>query len=1169
MHRFVDILLKTGAPVSELVAITYTEKAASELRRKVAEEVEARLRAADDASSRMSLERIRDQLTSVSVGTIHSFCARLLREFPVEADVDAGFTVVEGIDRQALQADALREALEAGLRLPGEEQTAILDAVRMLGRKRVEGLLGAFLNDREKIQRIVEPGGLLSGDISDSRILEQWDAMLLAEIQACLDASGWHGALLEILPHARGRSLPEISPLITLWPSLTAHREKIDQFDRILTAVLTGRGELRKDFIGRGPVDERMKRHEATLANVRKLASPLIAGLRQGGGNNGNAVLLSLLKTLLNLYRKAVEIYDGKKLESGQLDFEDLQLKAEQLLRNEALREAIQSRIRFMMVDEFQDTNRLQDEILRLLVPEEGSLNLFIVGDPKQSIYGFRDAEVSIFSEVRNRIVNDLGGSGVELEESFRLLPNIIDFIDRIFSRAMGKNATRYDVPYKGLVQGRNNTAEGAVELLLVPVGADATEEVDAESKGNRIEPVERECRLVARRITELADGHQSVFAGKDERPKTIEFRDIAILLRSRTHAPVLERALSELSIPYLLSGGIGFYQTQEVLDFINYFRFLLNADDDVALAGILRSPLFGISDAALFEISLLEGASFWEKARSTSKPGSAPERFRRAVEILSQHRALANRLPIPNLVNRIFADTGWRGAVAGLPDGDQIIANVDKVIDLAREFQGRGFATLYDFVERLKTLSAHESREGQAPVDNAGNCVQIMTIHAAKGLEFPIVFVPFADRRFPAESGPFIDPEAGVAFRVKEARDLNTENMPGLERLLRLRAMQKSEAEEKRIFYVACTRARDMLVISGRWNPLSRYPSHLRWVIDSIEAEDMTVREGELVFPPSTLRVLGREPSSSSGTELLHRLRMAVRLSGGEQPAMPSLPSIPLAQMETRPLFVQPVEGRTKGEFYSATQIRTFFECPTKYYLRYRLGIPENNLFPWAFDEDAEPDDEIRGDVEGIVTHAILQNLRAEPLSSAQIDASADRFLKSMSPEVAADSTRAEIVKNIMLFQESPFGKTVLAGKDARTEYAVSATFDEDFLTGTIDRLFIDEAGAWHILDYKTDRVGRADLSARTEVYKTQIAFYALLVHRLTGRSPVAATLLFLRHADQPFHFSLNDQDLGEFAQRLRSAIADIRAGNFERRETLCASCPYAHRGACVLPRG
>jgi len=1164
VQRFVDILIETGIPVKQLVAITFTEKAASELRRKIAARVGEKLRAATRPDERNIVERIRDQLSSANIGTIHSFCAQLLREFPIEADVDAAFTVLEGVDRQFLEQEAIREAFDSVLKHSADrtEREEVLEVIRILGRRTTQSYLAAFLKKREHMSRLLQDDGLLYERKSDEEVIGFWRDSIDQAIAAALDDPQWISSMGNILGIATGKSANEVLDLFHQWEQSLSLDTKKELYCEILSSTLTQKGTIRKDLVGSKIGTESVRNDEQFLANHLKSIECFLTG--SDNRDASNRVLLRVLRTILKLYKGITDRYTLRKYENGQLDFDDLQLHTRALLRQEHIRHRLTEKYSYIMVDEYQDTNQLQYEILRLLIENFTKGNLFIVGDPKQSIYGFRNADVEIFEVTRSDIRKAIGiaeDGNVTLAESFRLLPALVDFVNRVFSHTMENGATRFDVRYDELVCGRAHHGEGRVELLLVPP--------DEKKETGTTNRISLECHSLGRRIVDLVESRYEVVGVGDDKPHPCEFRDCAILLRGRAHLLEIEKALVELRIPYQLSGGIGFYQTQEVFDFLNYFSFLLNPDDDVALAGVLRSPFFAVSDPELFEISLLNAnGTLWDKVLLHARRSIASREIIRADELLQEDLQVANRLPIPFLVQRIFRQTGWRGTVSGLMFGEQNSANILKLLRIAREFEGKGFLALYDFVERLRTLASHEEREGQAALEPSGNCVQIMTIHAAKGLEFPVVFLPFSHQHFRYDEAPYIDQVFGIGIKVKDPQDYNTEVVPDIFHFLQQRSRAKTDAEEKRIFYVGCTRARDMLIVSGLLNRDSSRPSFLGWIVAGLGLDAVTVQPGSLVFPPVKMKVLDQKGETSTALNVDHSLSLYVSFSRGpvapwDQGRREIIETAPARPNQTRSLI-----AHVRGEVFSASQIRTYIECPAKFYLKYCLGLPEQNVAPYPFDEGEDANDRIRGETAGALTHRILEEVPGPNYNIEKLRERAEHLvtIESSIPQTHRSLYVKSIMESVSDFLGTRFAKQFLAASETMLEYSLTQSLGHDFITGTIDRLYRGADSQWRIVDYKTDDIPFRAIHDRAEIYRPQLATYAFLLSRFFRQASVETAIVFLKHPDSPVEDIFSDAELRHFEEKLLAIIEGIREKKFEPRVSQCSHCSYAEEGGCVL---
>jgi len=1130
VERYIRLLLQ-GASCGEVVALTFTDKAASELRRRIAERVRAEMAASQGGEAGERIEAIRDALPGAFIGTIHSFCTRMLREYPVEAGVDASFSVLEGVDA----AEMLRECTAAviGEVLRGERAEIpaprLMDLLHARGKGSVLAVLDALVGRRDMVERFTAEGGPFAR--GDDDLLAWWGTTLGEAVRAAFDdpilLRDLEAVVRAAAPNQRGeaeRALREIREGSTVAGRSAA-------FISLTGNAFTQEGKIAARFAGRRgkdePPDERLDDAARRIRERRKLLDPLAAALGRGTLIEENRSLLGDARVFLSLASAVIGAYDRRKEEDARLDFDDLQVKMRSLLRNPAVRAELSSRFRYVMVDEFQDTNALQYAILLPLVDGFASGNLFIVGDPKQSIYGFRGAEVEVFERSRRDIARASGDSSlVSLGESFRLLAAPAAFVNLLFGALMGEA-----IPYEPIVPARVNADPGSVELLIPP----------GEGEGSLTQE-----DLVAARVLEIVRSGTIVY-GHDERPRPAAYRDIALLLRSRNRLEEFEQAFLRAGVPYVVSAGVGYFQTQDVYDVYSYLRFLLDPSDDVALAGILRAPFFAASDAEIFELARGRGRrTLWEALRDPASPGRGVPSLDYAAGVLGADVPLGPRLPPAELIAHIVRTTGFTAALAGTARGLQAEANIGKLLDKARAFEADGFTSLHDFVARLRRLIDEEDREGQAPIESQMDALRIMTVHAAKGLEFPVVIVPDLQRQFLPEKEPYCDAETGLGLAGADG----AEAAP-LAVYLRETARRKGVEEEQRVLYVACTRARDRLVLSTDPGGRPGNDSWLGWLALVCGAHGVSLERGPLAF----------DVPVSGGGPLVVPVYRDVRVP-------PPAPAGDAAAGPGVRVDIAPLAARSRGEIFSASRIRTYVECPAKYYYRYVLGLPGGG---GPFVRDAEEDfadAEYPAELRGRVFHAAMETVDASGADSSGVLAAVDAALAREAPfsgggypSLAGDV--ATLVEGVLASSSWP---SIIRGTDVRTEYAISAALGDDFITGTIDRLYRGSDGIWTVLDYKTDAVPPGGLPARADLYWAQLEFYALMVRRLCDADAVRIRLLFARHPDEILERVVDHARLVALEDRIRDIISRIKSGAFPGTHPPCHGCP-SFPGKCLPP--
>src|SRR5262245_19867186 len=802
------------ADLTSLVAITFTERAAREMRDRIRGDCLKRLREASPADAAYWLAIVRE-MDSARISTIHSFCASLLRSHAVEAGLDPNFGLLD----EMLGASFLQQSVKIGVRERlAADDPDVAELVFEFGLARAQDLLAILVQERYRID-------FAEWEPVTSRVLAQrWDER-------------WHRVVVPLLL----RDLAESEPALRTLQLLRVHD--------CANAVMS---ERRQALLNAIPRLEQANDPEDLLGSLRENARV------QGGGTENDwdnddvyqdvrdtlsdfRALIDKLQALLNynpeyLLRgaemglcalrataKIGTFYDERKAAEGLVDFDDLLLRARNLLRDHVdVRRRIESGISLLMVDEFQDTDPIQDDIVRMLCGD-GLLTgkLFIVGDAKQSIYRFRRAEPRVFHNLRQKIPP---AGRLPLSVNFRSQPEILGFVNAVFDGALGPE-------YEPLeAAGIQLSPKPCIEFLFSAATADEPDDADESAPARR----RREGEWIASRLTQLlGDGVQRI---RERDPASGEFRlrqasrrDIVILFRAMTDVRYYEEALRRHGLDYYVVGGRAFFAQQEIFDIINLCRFLDDVDDEAALVGVLRSPLFSLSDDALLALGP-HPASALEVPRPLPRPGAlelrAPPpshlsdddqtRIRFAAEVLSDLHEKKDRLPIAPLLNLAIDRTGYDVALLTEFLGVRKLANLRKLIEMARQFDQSGLFTLGDFVDQLRESIAHETHEALAATHpESSDVIRLMSIHQSKGLEFPIVVLADMDRpsnsqlppaRFDSELGPLVSlPEKFGEQRGHPALVMH-----------RLSEKEEDLAETQRLFYVAATRAADMLILSA-----------------------------------------------------------------------------------------------------------------------------------------------------------------------------------------------------------------------------------------------------------------------------------------------------------------------------------------------------------------
>ncbi len=529
--------------------------------------------------------------------------------------------------------------------------------------------------------------------------------------------------------------------------------------------------------------------------------------------------------------------YRRRKRRAGVLDFQDLLVSARDLLRDHReVRDALRERFRFLLLDELQDTDPVQMELVELLCGaglQHGKL--FAVGDHKQSIYRFRGAEVQLFTKLRESVAKE-GRLG--LTRNYRSQPDVLKFVNALFGKRLEE--------YEPIAAHHKAVGDLANVELLWSMGDGGANDVRA-----------AEADAIARRIVELLADPTPRVLGKDgEPPRRVECKDITLLFRSMTHVAIYESALRRHGLDYYLVGGRAFFAQQEVYDLLNLLRAVENPHDSASLVGALRSPFFNLSDETVFLLATHDDgpwAGLHDSERLAMLPDDQKPAAERAAKWLAAWRELKDRLPIARLLNRVLADTGYDAALQFEYLGDRKLANLWKLVELARTFDRTGLFGLHEFTARLGDLVARQPREEQAAtLPESADVVKLMSIHQAKGSEVPVVFIPDFAAQGRGNQYPVArwHREMGCLVRLpSEFDELPEEERPFSSFAYDLGRTADQLAdwqEDLRVLYVACTRARDLLILSaGLPGPLTttdRLPAN-HWTL--LLEERFDVRTG------------------------------------------------------------------------------------------------------------------------------------------------------------------------------------------------------------------------------------------------------------------------------------------------------------------------------------
>lgn len=924
--------------IRELLAVTFTEKAAGEIRQRLYQAILRKIRESEGEEQKR-FERMRDRFSWNHVSTMHSFFGDLIRRFPPEG-VDPGYRVVEGAEKEALLRDAVDNLLDTIAR--GADHPLREDLrrwLRLTGSKRVTAnTLRALVEKRISCQEWFSI--VLEGDSLTLR------RKFVEELVSCRGKAFFVSPEVRALVERLRREVPEGSSdrlavlirdvcclfdrrdVIALSKLLTAGDGKPRRFGNIGSVQVFGKEALESVRNHLGQLAERISRERfddfAFDEAVEKASE-------------------ECLQSLARLAEAAIEAYSRRKRRLGVLDFVDLEDYAFRVLENEEILRRLRNQFRAIFVDEFQDTNRSQWRFFkRLATDERGRFRencLFLVGDAKQAIYAFRGGEVEVFELARREV-----GISIGFTANFRSRPNLLAFTNLFFRPLLTGGEL-----YEAAAQDLRYQYESDVPTRFVEGGGSVRHlAIESASEGEGLWPLEREALAVASFLRALCDGRYDAEYGEIRAKIERGENAVGILFRRTTHQPLYEDALRVYGVRFVAAKGKGFFERQEIRDLRNVLRFLSDPYASVALAGVLRSPLIGCSDDGLLlyatecrkrKCSFTEGLCQLSPAvlREEGLSDDDCSALLKAQALFSEWRKLTRSFSTSALLSRVLTDSGAYAAYAFGTHGTQRVANLEKLVELARDFESRGAPTLGDFLRYLDVHLESDDDEGDADLPDAGS-IQLLTVHRAKGLQWPLVIVPDTNarfvERFSEEATPIAIGRLGerteVALRYRRPDGTFVET--ALWKLLRRENIRRLRAEQKRLLYVAFTRAESHLVFcSFRGDssppPLEEGRCWADWIhaileqeFQSEEARSLCVEMPAEVFSPPA------EPAVISEPVAWDRL--------GETPSFTST---------AYRLSDEPLEHRIYVPPYFRTPIA---ESPEKM----RLGTYANRLLPLAF---------------------------------------------------------------------------------------------------------------------------------------------------------------------------------------------------------------------------
>lgn len=1137
------------ASLDELLIVTFTEAAAAEARERIRAALEEQLLAtgAEHWAQQLAL------FDTAHLGTLHGFCFQLVREHFYQLGLDPQVSVLEAAPATMMADETLAELLDdhyAG-RLP--ESAQVLRLIETYGNGRDDAIRALVRRLHAYSQTRADAADWLERQLEMFATAEprQWQEWLLAGIADWRDT--WLPDLASLAggnPKAKqcGELLAAVSPAFT--------REQAAAVVEKIVAAGAGPWPPRRKVELRKPLEDFFT--EAGF--LHELAPTSAPDPLAEDWNWSREAMLALLR----LTREFGARYRDRKRADGVVDFHDLEQLSLELLwdrashRPSAIAEHWRAKLRFVFVDEYQDINAAQDRILAALSRDGTPANRFLVGDVKQSIYRFRLADPGIFRRYA-REWQGKSGQVIALGENFRSRPGILEFVNAVFAVLMQPEVggVVYDEAAKlvpAMLDATRNPqpASPDVELLIrlsaraAPAGSDPDAMDDLQS-------AEKEARHVALRLRELRAGSFTITDRETKQPRSLEWRDMAVLLRApATKAEGYAKQFEQLGVPLEVMRG-GFYESLEVADLLNLLRLLDNPLQDVPLLAVLRSPLVALTLDELATIRLAARGHFWtalvrsrevlpragrvqqedsppatfDATRSTQPAASLLTKVDLFLTRFTRWRKLARQASLSTCLEEILAETHYADWLLAQERGAQRHANVQRLFGLAAQFdqfQRQGLFRFLRFIEAQQEAGV----EPEATPASAANAVRLMSVHQSKGLEFPVVVVAdlgriFNERDLRAEI--VLDEEYGLCPRVRPPR--GGASYPSLAHWL-ARQRQKREllGEELRLLYVAMTRARDKLILAGtmtrtKWDSLpARWPrptpraiasarSAAEWLrlwlaqtdaaarnlFSYRELADEDLRAETDAMPPTTADAV---PSANLDEETLARLRVRLTWSYPHEPATARAAKTSVTALRRQ--ATEELEDEAARLFRPRPAAAARLK-PSGKLSAVEVGNAHHKFLEHLALDSADSRAALRAEAERMRTERRLADAEIAALDFAALET----FWQSeVGSEIRANAAHVR--------RELEFTARFAAAELDELTATASGVGAEEFVVvqGATDLVVLRPEELW-LLDFKTDVLAPDEVAAKVKFYAPQLQLYALALARIHARPVTRAWLHFL----------------------------------------------------------
>ncbi len=1178
---------KNPVDVDKLLVVTYTEAAAAEMKERIAAAIEKKL---EESPGNLNLEQQASLVHSAMITTVHKFCLSVIRDHFHVIGIDPSFRVGEEGELRLLKQDVLDEMLEEHY---AKEEEEFREFVEKYGTGRTDKKIEELILQLYEYSRSYpDPGQWLISCVEDYEIdrehLEDSRMVHTVEERVRQHLGDLYGLVRQAMEICQLPAGPYMyAEALESDEKELKKLEKADSYEKMSEVLLnfnwkklSGKKDETVDAELRKSVQAVRKQLKALIDGIQKsyfyaTADEWVEDMRDSA---------QAMRTLTGLVQEFTERFDEKKRRRNMIDFSDMEQFALAILtRNtegklmpSAVAEEYQERFAEVMVDEYQDSNLVQETILTSVSGmSKGRNNMFMVGDVKQSIYRFRLSRPELFMEKYDTYsVESSSCQRIDLHKNFRSRKEVLDSTNYLFEKLMFRE-------FGGIEYDENAALYAGAEFPPVPEDTDFTDKTEVlifdQQDMKARDAKEAEARMIARRIRELM-GSGCIYDKDSDSFRKIRYKDIVILTRSiQGWAEVFSAVLAEEGIPAYSVSREGYFETYEISVLLDYLRILDNARQDLPLTAVLTSPFVGLDAEELAQIRLAyPNLPFYEavwlcceekEAEAENSSGEISEAVReKLAEFMRQvrhFRSILSYTPIHDLLAKILEETGYRTFIAAMPGGEQRIANVEMLIEKACAFEGTSYKGLFNFVRYIEQLKKYNVDYGEAGImDEQADTVRLMSIHKSKGLEFPIVFVAGMGKSFNMQDqrgSIVIHPDWGIGI---DAVDLEqrTKNPTFLKRMIQERTKLENLSEELRVLYVAMTRAKEKMILTGTAklgeeellavemmeDVIKREGKQNRWKADEKDTLALYQMEGAKTCFNWILPALMREWEQA---EKWIQVRLVTReeLSYGaatagqaeilarevlehwdtEKSYMPEWKELLSEQMNYTYPYLREEQMKLKFTVSELKKrIYTGEQLPEMQEDRGEEMYQEEEIVPLVPEFLQDQKEGLTGASRGTSYHKLMELLDfTREYTKATLEKAVKDFEKQK--KVTSEMAASIRISDILLFLESGSGKRMseaavkgklwreqpfVLGVDADQIYpgfsgeSGSQKKEVILVQGIIDAYFEEEDGIV-VLDYKTDRVKSAE--QLKERYHAQLEYYAQALEGLLGK-PVKEKIIY-----------------------------------------------------------